>query len=261
MKLTLVFAVCLSAFAADGPAFEVASIKPNHSNDGRIMIQSGGGTSFRTENTPLRMLITYAWNVRDSDVSGATGWIDSDRWDINAKPEKPVAKGLEGEEDMRAMVRALLIERFHLQVHSEKKETGGFALTVAKGGPKMKTPAAEAKGPQMRMGMGTLEASKVKMPMLARMLSNQLSRPVSDETGLDGEYDFQLEFQPEAGGMLGRMMPPPGAMPPGHEAPPDLADRPTLTTAVQEQLGLRLEPRKVMVDMLIIDKAVPASEN
>ena len=108
----------------------------------------------------------------------------------------------------------------------------------------------------MRMGMGTLEANKVPLSMLARSLSDQLGRIVNDETGLTGNYDIKLEFAPDANSPLMRM-----AQGGDHEPPPVDTEHPTLIAAVQEQLGLRLEAKKEPVDTWVIEKAEKADEN
>jgi len=246
----------LATCGAFGQVFEVASVKPNHSGDGRVMISRGEGGRFTTENASLKMLITFAYDVRETQLSGGPAWLDSDRWDIVAKPEGAVPQSDAGTATMRAMVRALLADRFHLMIHKESKEMPVYAMVVGKSGPKLKESTPEAKGPSMRMGMGTLEGTKVKISMLARALSGQLGRTVTDATGLTGDYDIKLQFAPEPGGMM--MKGPAGEHP---EAPPADSDRPTLTAAIQEQLGLKLEARKEQVETIVVDSAEKANEN
>jgi len=252
--ISLFAAIAAGQAPSTAPAFEVASIKPAPPG-GRGMSLNIGGGRFRTENVPLRMLITFAYDLRDHQLSGGPGWINDDRFDIVAKPDRPVANGLEGAPVMRQMVQALLADRFHLVTHKETKELPVYALVVAKGGARMKESAPESKGPSFRMGRGQLDASKAKMSMFVNILANQLGRTVLDKTELTGDYDFKLEFTPDAG------QPMPGKdLPPGVELPPP-PDGPSLFTALTEQLGLKLEPTKGPVEVLVIDGAQKPTEN
>ncbi|HYL38447.1 MAG TPA: TIGR03435 family protein [Bryobacteraceae bacterium] len=260
--------------------FEVASIKPvTLSGDGRFMvgiqIQPGGG--FRATNTSLRMLLTYAYDVRDFQISGGPGWLRSDLFDIMAKSERSAdsqnapadprqmnddqRKTLQ--EQTRQKLQALLVDRFHLKVHRESKEQPVYALLVGKNGPKLQPSEDKSgSGPRgLRMGRGQLTGSVVSLEMLANALSNQVGRPVLDRTGLKGNFDFKLEWTPDPGQGGGPFagLPPP---PPGVNAPPPPdPNGPSIFTAIQEQLGLRLESQKGPVDILVIDSVEKPSEN
>src|SRR5258708_2896331 len=173
MKQTALLSLLLTVLAGSaagqsaGPVFEVASIKPNHSHNGRVMINRPDAGRLVTENTPLRMLITFAYDIRDSQLTGGPGWLDTDRWDIVAKPETEVPATPEGFETMRKMMQALLAERFQLVVHKESKQMPIYAIVVAKGGPKLMSSAADAKGPMMRMGRATRNGRKVPPSSMA----------------------------------------------------------------------------------------------
>src|SRR5262249_7554603 len=113
-------AVLLSSAAfsqSKEPGFEVASIKPNHSNSGRVMINRPDGGRFVTENTSLKMLITFAYDIRESQLSGGPAWMESERWDITAKPEIEIPRSDEGTMILKKMLQKLLAERFQLMVH------------------------------------------------------------------------------------------------------------------------------------------------
>jgi bla regulator protein blaR1 len=246
--------------AADAPKkFEVSTVKPNLDKDFRVSIGMQPGGRFVGTGVPLRMLIGTAYDVRDFQISGGPGWLATDRWDINAK-----AEGVSGRlppEQFGPMLKALLEDRFQLKTHMETKEMSIYALVPGKNGAKLK-PNSGQPGPMMRMGRGELTATKVPMNMLTRMLSQQLGRTMVDKTGLTGEYDFKLEFLPEIGqgGFGGLNPPPPGAFGPDGPGAVD-PGRPALTTAVQEQLGLRLDSQKGPVEMLVIDHAEKPTEN
>jgi bla regulator protein blaR1 len=256
--------------AASPLTFEVASVRRSPADTrGFIDFLPGGG--LRVVGIPLKTLITLAYDVRDFQVSGGPGWINSDRFDINARgeasetPESAPADLTKMTDEQRKTtaeqakerLRNLLEERFKLAIHRETKEQQVYALVAAKGGPKVQG-SKEAIG-RMRMGRGLLTGQGVDLGFLATTLSSQLGRTVIDKTGLTGKYDFELNWTPDpgqpAGGPLGP--PPPGVdLPP----PPD-PNGSSIFTAVQEQLGLRLESQKAPVETLVIDRVERPSEN
>jgi uncharacterized protein (TIGR03435 family) len=154
-------------------------------------------------------------------------------------------------EVLRPMLRALVEERFQLKTHAETREMPIYALVVGKAG-KLIPAAPESQGPMMRMGRGQLNGKKVPMAMLAQQISQQLGRAVVDKTELKGDFDFTLEWTPEPG--QGRVHP---------RASDSAADSsgPTIFTAVQEQLGLRLESQKGPVEIIVIDSVAKPTEN
>ena len=263
---------CLRAQPAAAPlTFEVASIKPSAPGARGTMLQMQPGGGLRVSGATLRMLITFAYDVRDFQVSGGPGWINSDRFDINARAERSSGAD-ETPADPRQMtdqqrktsmqqarerLRALLAERFQLAVHRDSREQSVYALVVGKNGPKLQE-AKGGPGPMMRMGMGQFNGQGVEMQMLATVLSDQVGRTVIDRTGLKGKFDIKLQWTPDPGQGFG----PPGPPPPGVEAPPPLdPNGPSIFTALQEQLGLRLESQKGQVEALVIDRVEKPSEN
>ncbi len=241
--------------AALPPAFEVASVKPAAPGGRGMSIGRRPGGRFTAENVPLRFLITFAYDIRDHQLTGGPAWINADRWDIVAKPAVDVPNGPEGSAAIHAMVRALLADRFQLKIHKETKEMPVYALVVAKGGPKLTPSPADAKGPSIRMGRGKSTFTRVSLTELAQVLAGNLGRNVIDETGIQGNYDFTLEFLDEPVRV-------PGAKegPDSKEAPVD-SDLPSLFTAVQEQLGLKLVSKRGPVEIVVIEQAEKATEN
>ena len=261
------------------PAFEVASIKPNKSGDRGVRIMFPSGTRFTATNVALRMLIRVAYGVQEFQISGGPDWLNSEKYDIEAKaeassPNDDMFKMTEdqrnaGMERRKLMIQALLAERFKLTLHRETKELPVYALLIAKNGPKVQQAAGadlappdlkDAKGPGlkgegMRMGRGDLSGQAVEMRFLAEGLSNQLGRTVLDKTGLKGAYNFTLKWTPDES--QGPMFKPPGE---GAPPPPDPSG-PSLFTAIQEQLGLKLDSQKGPVEILVIDHAEKATEN
>ena len=260
----------LTAQAPAGQAFEVASVKPNKSGDGRVMLGLQPGGRFTATNIPLRMLVRQAFNVQDFQIVGGPDWMQSDRFDV-------IAKAPEGEftaEQMRPMLRALLAERFKLASHSETRDMAVYALMKArpdgKLGPNL-TPAAVDCAAVMRgrrggpppappqpgqkmecgfmIGPGRMNAGGMPMANLAQSLSPMVGRIVLDKTELPGNYDFELTYSPE-----GLAIGPPLLN--GGPAPVD-PNSPTIFTALQEQLGLKLDSQKGPVDVVAIDHVEP----
>jgi uncharacterized protein (TIGR03435 family) len=250
--------------------FEVASIKPSAPDARGTMIRFMPGGGLTVTNATLRMLLTLAYDVRDFQVSGGPGWVGSERYDINARaersansepvPEEPRKMTDEQrrtiQQQMQQRLQALLAERFQLAIHRETKEAPVYALVVAKSGSKLQE--SKGDGPRLRMGRGEVSGQGALMEMLANILSNQLGRPVLDKTGLQGKYDFKLEFTPDPGQAAG----PFGGLGPGPDAPPPPdPNGPSIFAAIQEQLGLRLDSQKGPVEMVVIDRVEKASEN
>jgi len=217
----------------------------------RIRQQTGG--RYLAENITLRNLIVNAYDIRDFQISGGSAWIGSDRWDISAKPETDVPPNAEGNRKLQAMIRNLLAERFRLSVHTETKEMPIYALIVGKSGPKLQPSSEGANAASMSMGKGQLKITKGSLQMLSQTIASIVGRTVIDETGITGDYDFKLEFAPEQVTILK----------PGDASEKQLAetDNPTIFTALQQQLDLRLESKKGPVKILVIDRAEKATEN
>jgi uncharacterized protein (TIGR03435 family) len=239
------------------PSFEVASVKPGDPNERRVSILMTPGGRFTTTNASLKMLIGFAYDVRNHQISGGPNWLDSEKYNIEAKPDNTVtiAPGPAGAPQIRLMTQSLLADRFKLTLHRETKEEPVYELLVAKGGPKLKEATETAKGAQqgLRTGRGEINGMAAPLSLLAQMLSQQLGRSVIDKTGLTAKYDFTLTWTPELGQF-------PGGDRPDAPPPPD-PNGPSLFTAVQEELGLRLESTKGPVEILVIDHAEKASEN
>jgi bla regulator protein BlaR1 len=241
--------------AERAPGFEVASIKPSAAGGHGMSISTTKGGRFTTENVPLRNLIMFAYDVRSFQITGGPGWLTTDGWDISAKPEGEMPSGPEGGRRIRAMLQTLLAERFKLVVHTETKEMPVYALVVGKNGPRLQVSPEGAKGPSMSSGKGQMKMTKGTMAMLAQSLSNQLGRTVFDETGLKGDFDMKLEFAPDQNGPAKPVEGPENAKVAAE------SDGPSLFTALQEQLGLRLEGKKGPVQIVVIDKAEKVTEN
>ncbi len=254
--------------------FEVASIKPSSGDEHRVGIQMLPGGGLRVSGANLKFLLTFAYDVREFQITGGPGWINSDRYDILAKvastgsdsppadPEKMTDAMMKtAREQMQQRLQALFADRFQLTIHRETKEQQIYALVVGKNGPKLQaSDTKDGAGPRrMMMGRGQINGQGVELQMLTNQLSNQLGRPVLDRTGLTGHFDIKLEWTPDPGQSATSLG---GAPPPGVEAPPPPnPNGPSIFTAIQEQLGLRLESQKGPVEMIVIDRMEKPSEN
>jgi uncharacterized protein (TIGR03435 family) len=249
-------AAACAAFGDTGKiAFEVASIKPAQPSPAgqmRIDMRADAGM-LRYTNVSLKEMIRVAYRVKEFQVRGPD-WIGSARFDVVAKLPAGASQ-----EQIPEMLQDLLSERFKLAVHRETKEHPIYALVAAKSGPKLK---AAGKGPMGRGAMMMmvdpngvhLKAASATLTVLAEMISRFSERPVIDMTGIQGQYEFDLVFAPETmHGMLGPLRPGP---PPGDGGP---APAETLGEAAAsifdavQRYGLKLEPRKAPVEMIVVD--------
>jgi uncharacterized protein (TIGR03435 family) len=252
------------------PSFEVASIKPNNSGTSNISINISPGGRFTARNVTVKKLIEDAYDIQGFQISGAPGWLDSARYDIVAKaadsPENDPRHVSESErktfeQQHRSRLQSLLATRFQLKTHNTSKEGPVYALVIAKNGSKLRTAQGEKPNNRgMTMRPGQLEGQGVPISFLAEDLSRQLSRIVVDDTGLAGIYDFTLKWTPDE--RLSQTFKNAGA---GNEgagnAPPSGASGPSVFTAIQEQLGLKLQSEKAPVDVLVIEHVEKPSEN
>jgi uncharacterized protein (TIGR03435 family) len=226
------------------PSFEVASIKPSDP-DSQLKVDFAPGGRLIVTHATLRFLIKIAYDISDDQISGGPGWINSTRFDIQGKA--PNATGSNPETHLR--LQRLLSDRFQLEMRKESKPMPIFALVAAKGGPKMK-PDSSPGDAELKTGngRGELTATRVDMPALARFLSEgQTGRPVTDMTGLTDKFDFRLEWTPDAS--LGAPAAPvdPGGI--------------SIFTALQQQLGLRLDPRTGASGYFVVTRAELPSAN
>jgi uncharacterized protein (TIGR03435 family) len=251
--------VCLAAFTAFAqPAFEVASVKPSTDRDTVIGLFTYPGGRIVVTKFTLKMLIHDAYSLDDDQrIQGGPHWAGEDRYNLEAKPPAsaeashwvPESFKTPPNPEMRQMLQTLLADRFQLKVHMETRKESVYALVVAKGGPQLKPPDT-AKQPFVSYGRtGAVEREAVSelligqnatMAMLAARLGPHLGRPVLDRTGLQGSFDFRVEYA-------------------GSEAQAEAAA--PLFRALQDQLGLKLETQPGSVDVLVIDRAEKPSPN
>jgi bla regulator protein BlaR1 len=262
------------------PQFEVASIKPAAPDQRGTFIRPGANGGLNINNMPLKELIVIAWSIQQYQLSGAPSWIDSARYDISAKPDHKLKR-----EEMWLMLRSLLADRFQLKIHHEMKELPIYAMVLAtkdgKLGPQLTEskpgsctefdptkpppPPDPGKPPTlgcggMMMGPDRVTGKGVEVAQLIPILSRTLGRMIVDKTGLTGKYDIEAQWTPDQAQLMQAF--PGGGPPPGMPAPPPTdPNGPSIFTALQEQLGLKLESQKGPVDVIVIDHVEKPSEN
>ncbi len=253
------------------PSFEVASVKPSPPG-GRESLSNQPGR-FVANNVTLKMMIGFAYRLRPYELVGGPSWIEQDKWTIEARADGADA----GPETTALRLQSLLRDRFVLKTHGERRDLPVYLITVSKGGSKLTAvdpPSQQMPGqaapppPPVRpdgtlpanfmpvpgrtiVGPGLILASAVNMAEIVRVLTGQVGRPVVDKTDLKGYYNVRLQFAPETA-------------PNGFSAAPGAATDPagsSIFTAVQEQLGLRLESGTAPFEIMVVDSAERPTAN
>lgn len=248
-------AIQAQSSATAATKFEVASIKLNTSGSGRFSFGTSPGGKLHIENTSAATIIQNAYGIQSFQLSGGPAWLQSDRYDVEAK-----AQGNPSSDQMNSMLQALLEDRFKLKVHRTTKELPTYELTVAKGGSKLRPSKdgscveSDPSNPQRRASdvvcgsvratrnrsAAEVDAVKINMARLTANLTVYLQRTVIDKTGITGTFDAHLKWSPDEAGD---------------------AALASIFTALQEQLGLRLESGKGPVEVIIIDHVERPSAN
>ena len=233
MKTILLLLLIASAAYAQSPTFDAASIKPNRSGAGGSSIRASKGL-ITIENASLKKILFAAYSIpedRDYMLSGPD-WLTTEHFDIQARFPADTALP-----QMQQMMQALLADRFKLTLHRETRQLPTYALVVAKDGPRIQ-PVDDGQ-PKTTGSPGRLEATRIPMQKFADLLGHTLGEPVTDATALHGVFTFTLEWSPSP------------TQP--DAAPADASTGPSIFTALQEQLGLKLESKKGPVEILVID--------
>lgn len=247
----------LGQVSASSPVFEVASIKPadpaasgsrTNTNQDRLMMT----------NVTLKQCILMAYHISGYQLSGGPRWLDTARYDISARMDAAAEQlsGPAARARLETMLQNLLADRFKLIVRRESKQARGYVLMVGKNGPKLKQVQADDRT-STSTERGKITARRISMSEFATLLSRLLDRPVRDMTGLESVFELTLEWTPDdnQGGLNA------GGNPKAGTLAEDRIVGPTIFTALQEQLGLKLESQNSPIDILTIDHAEKASEN
>jgi uncharacterized protein (TIGR03435 family) len=291
--VSVLVATMLNAQApASNPVFDIASVKPHPADGGPnlIMMQVQPGGRYTATNVTALMLIRNAYQLQSFQLVGAPDWLAKDRFDVNARAAGEIGGPMQQGPDpspLQLMVRALLADRFRLKAHNDTRDMPVYALVVARAdgklGPRLKPSAtdcaaemAAARGRSggapppmpafgepmkcgMRMGAGTISAGSMPMSQMLGTLSMIVNRTVVDRTGLTGNYDFDLSYTPDQ--LPQRPAGTPADQPLTVNGVAIDPNGPSIFTALQEQLGLKLDSTRGPVDVLVIDSIDHPSEN
>jgi uncharacterized protein (TIGR03435 family) len=237
-KVTGTICVLAGCLLAQTPEFDAASVKPSKAPGMRGSLKSDAGRITYT-NVTLRDCLMAAYGVKDYQISGPA-WLPAERYDIVA-----TANGAASDDAIRLMLQKLLNDRFQMTVHREKKELPVYALVVGKNGTKLMHESENPGKSRTQMSGGSVVFTSITVPELvdymSHMRSAEMDRPVVDNTGLKGKYDFTVTLFASQEEMM-------AALNKG-----DFGS--SIFTLIQEQLGLKLEPEKLPLDMLVVDKA------
>jgi uncharacterized protein (TIGR03435 family) len=229
------------------PGWDVVSVKAHDPNDpSNNQSMSMNGRQFVVVNRTVQGMLLFAYGMHKKEIVGAPGWTETERWDVQGVLDVPGHPSLK---QTQSLTRKLLEERFGLKVHRETKELAVYTITVARSGEKLTRSAGDPNGTpdeneRSNGGVVTMRMTNMSMGELAPDLGYFLDRPAVDRTGLAGRYDFQLKWTSDES-----RVPADGDAPPG------------LFTAIQEQIGLKLEPVKVPVEVLVVDAVERPSAN
>jgi uncharacterized protein (TIGR03435 family) len=247
-----------SAELSPAPSFETATIKPDTSGSGGSSSGYGRDDRFTATNSTIQSLLQWAFQISGRRIVGGPKWLDSARFDINAKMDQSEFKHVDSVSWnekvllIGGLVQRLLVDRFQMKTHWEEREQPVYALVIAKGGSKLKPVADAQHGSMKSRNYGKIQATDVTPAEVAELLTegtgNELGRIVVDRTGIQGAFDLDLRWTPES-----------GTSPADPSSP--ATSGPSLFSAIQEQLGLRLEPAKAPVRVLVIDHLELPSEN
>jgi len=237
------------------PSFEVATIKPNDTGATQMQQLTLNGRNFQTRASSLQDLIAFAYEVQAEQIVGGPDWMSKDRYDIAAVPD---VEGAPNPQQVRTMIQKLLVDRFQLKFHKEKRELSAFVFTVGKGGEKLTSTQLTGPLPGIGMrpatgGLTLIVRNGTIHDFIGFLQTLVLDRPVVDHTDLKGKYDFSVTFLPDET-QFG-----------GHSPVPKPADgvepAPALTDALLSQLGLKLSTEKTAVEVLAIDHVEKPSAN
>jgi uncharacterized protein (TIGR03435 family) len=229
------------------PDWDVVSVKARDPNANSNSQSTGmKGRQYTMVNRTVETMLLFAYGIHKTQIVGGPSWIESERWDVQGVPDVPGHPNLK---QAQTLTRKVLEERFGLKVHKETKEMAVYAVSVAKGGEKMARSAGDPNGSpdeteSSNSSQVTMRMTNILMGEFAPALADFLDRPAVDQTGLTGRYDFQLKWTADES-----------------RAPTDGTAPPGLFTAIQQQIGLKLEPAKAPVDVLVIDHVERPSAN
>ncbi len=226
-----------------GQSFDVASVRPHDPSNPRFVVHMPNAGHFAAEGAPVKLLVMLAYNLQESQVEGGPTWLSTEKWDITAKCDDDHHSA----DETKRMLQRMLEERFSLQIHRETVQRPVYVLTVAKGGPKFKP--SEKKATNIHSGGHSFLMERESIAGMTKVLATALGRPVVDQTELMGLYDLSLVWDdaPVRDGGV------PGANGLDTREPIVGDEHGSIFTALEEQLGLRLEASRAPVEVLVVD--------
>lgn len=260
-----------------GPEYAVASIRPSKFEGSSVIKWDFTPDGLSAKNVTLEMLIQMAYGVEDYQVSGTSKLLHSQTYDVQAKVDDSIADKLrrltyrERSIKEQPLLQRLLVARFNLALHRETKELPVYALIISRRGPKIENAKPGDTYPNgvkdiygsgheniMRMGRGMIIGQAVPIASFARVLTSRVHRPVVDRTGLKGDYDIKLQWTPAE---MQYSSPSDADEGGSNASSPAYQSGPSIFTAIQEQLGLKLDSQRAPVEILVIDHVERPSEN
>jgi uncharacterized protein (TIGR03435 family) len=233
IRAVAILALCVAALAQQ---FEVASVKPSSADRSASSGINTGHGRLDAHNVTLKRCIMGAYSVGPHQILGGPDWLDSDRFQILAKAEQSTG----GDDALMIMLQGLLADRFKLAIHRETRDLPALVLEVSKNGPKLEKaePGEAVTSTSSNKTAVAIDARNCDMESFAKIISRKMDLPVVNRTGLEGHFNFKLEWAPESANA-----------------------GPSIFTAIQEQLGLRLRSQKSPIEIIVVDHAEKPSEN
>jgi uncharacterized protein (TIGR03435 family) len=246
------FLICICQLwlgGADALVFDVASIRPHAPGDNRFLVRPPSNGGFTAAGTTAKFVVMLAYDVQETQVIGGPSWFATEKWDIEARTDDRAGHSVE---ETRRMLQNMLEERFSLRLHRETQPLPVYVLSIARSGSKLK--ASDPTGStNVKAGGNSVSVQHGELARMTQLLATVLGRPVVDRTGLKGLYDFSLRWDDapiREGGV------------PGLDAPAAPGtDHGSIFTAIQDQLGLRLEPQRAPIDVIVVDRMDRPSQN
>lgn len=235
-----------------GQSFDVASIRPHDPTNATFVVRMPTAGHFTAVGAPLKLLVMLAHRVQESQIVGGPGWFATEKWDIMAECDDRRHSA----DETNAMLQHLLKERFSLKIHQETQQRPVYVLTVGKGGPKFQP--SDKKVTNIRSGGHSISIDRGNIANLTRVLATAVGRPIIDQTGLTGIYDISIVWDDAP--VQDAAVPGAKQLPSGEASVGDEGHG-SIFSAIQEQLGLRLEPTRAPVEVLVIDGAERATAN
>ncbi len=230
--------LCFVSVCVSAQSFDVASIRAHAVEDDRFGVKMPNEGQFRATGVTARQLLMLAYDIQETQIAGGPEWLDSAKWDVEAKSQSTQYSV----EETRRMLQAMLNDRFALRSRRETQQRAGYVLSVARGGTKFK--AATEGNTNIRVAVNSIQLERGSIAQMTQALSAALERPVVDRTGLAETYNLSLQWDdaPRGPSVAGR-------------------DYGSIFTALQEQLGLRLDPQQIAVEVVVIERMERPSQN